>query len=185
MKKLRQSDINQDILDDIARLKATVPPANDAGLTNEQKLRAMIEEASLEAEAAFAVTGVVPPTWLIDAVGRRGAVPAPPFDKDTAAEIVRMALKALDADRCCFIDEAWCVHMPADADPYAVAPREHPDRQEIVMFAAEDHEQVITAKRSIIRDGKKATLGPLVFDPRSKESSGRFVGMLAPRGGRQ
>lgn len=183
--KLKQSDINQEILDDIKRLHATVPPAKDDGLTGEQKLRAMIEEASLEVEAAFAVTGCVTATWLIDAAGRRGAVPAPPVDKDWAAEIVRLALKALDADRYCFIDEAWTVVLPPDADPHAVLPRDHPDRKEIVMFSAEDHERNITGFRRIIRDGRKATLGPLVIHPPSKQAEGRFVGMLTPRGSRQ
>jgi hypothetical protein len=136
----------------------------------------------------FAVTGIVYPMWhTVTAAGDHKIINSPPGDKDTAALLIRAYFELHDVVRYVFVDEAWTLMVPTSR--YSEMPdimqrglSDHPERVEVVMYQAEDASGAVTAHRNIIRPKTgKARLGPLHFF-RSKQSEGRFVGMLPQRG---
>jgi hypothetical protein len=156
-------------------------------------LRSMIERASRHVEGIFQVTGHILPMWhAIKSNGQHIITPAPATDdKDMAAAIMRALFELEDVVCCLFIDEAWTIEADNAADARKITEwiaqghgaRDHPDRREVVAFAAEDESGMLTARRPIIRPAHgKPKLGPLqIDDMRGMESSGRMVGMLPRR----
>jgi hypothetical protein len=170
---------------------------------SEHDLRLLIEASSQACEEWFKEKGSVPPTWLaIDDKGAKHIIPAVCPDKDINAALVRAAFDLLNIKRYVFMDEAWILDRrqedwsgktveEAKAEIASFRQRgiaDHPERVEIVMFSAEDHEAgQIMAHRKIERPkGKRAYLGPLeIQDTRAMISEGRMVGMLPQRGTKQ
>jgi hypothetical protein len=154
-----------------------------------RELRAMIESASQWADDQFAVHGLILPMWhILSGSGKNMLLPAPPYDKDISAAIMREALKIFEAIRYVFMDEAWVVEFRGDEAVEEAAKASdlstHPRRVEVVMFSGEDHAGELLGKRRIERPAKgKAYLGPLEFEE-YKVSEGRLVGMLPQRGAR-
>jgi hypothetical protein len=156
-------------------------------------LRLMIERASRHVEGIFQATGHILPMWhAIKSNGKHIIMPAPETDdKDTAAAIMRALFELEDVVCCLFIDEAWIIeaHNAGDARKLnewiaqGHGARDHPNRYEVVVFAAEDANSMLTARRPIIRPAHgKPKLGPLqIDDMRGVQSSGRMVGMLPRR----
>lgn len=152
-----------------------------------ESLREFIEDASAGVERIFEATGRILPFYhfVSPRVGEV-AVPAPPCDsKDEAVAVMRAVLAEAKATRVLFVDEAWTVVRQgtrADLDQLQneAPPRLQPDRNEVVVFQAEDAvEGELTAYRDIVReDGKRPRLGPLVIKGRAVYSTGRMVGLL-------
>lgn len=155
--------------------------------------RDFIDKASADIDRVFRNTGAIRPMWHAVALdGEELVFPAPSPDKDTAVAMVRALFELRDVVRYVFIDEAWMVG--AFGDDVTDAKREaarlaaitgataSPDREEVVMFAADDRDEgSLMACRKIIRPSRgRAKLGPLAYDPRGGMVAGRFLG-LVPR----
>ena len=155
-------------------------------------LKSLVEFASAQVEKIFRKTGEVLPMYhAIKSTGDTLII-TPPHDcsKDMAVALVKAAFVLEDIDRYVFIDEAWILDdrkTPRPDRDYNKIAREglehHPDRREIVMFAAENRRgQIQTASRFILRpEHGKAKLTPLKIDDMSNlQSEGRMVGLLTP-----
>jgi hypothetical protein len=106
------------------------------------------------------------------------------MEKDQAVVAVREFFKEHDIVSYVFIDEAWVVQVTDRAD-LKVAPRNHPDRREVVFLVAEDEHGELHGERDIVREqGRPPTLGPLkvIKSPHSEHSEGRMTGMLPQKG---
>lgn len=146
-------------------------------------LRQYLEEVAELGTQLFERNGHLRPAYAITTPHTsRGIVPAPPTDdKDFAAALMRKLLEDMGATRVVFMDECWIVRVGAK-DEVPTGSLEHvPGRQEALLFSGEDEtEGFLLARREIIRDGDKATLGPLEIDtPPMLE--GRMVGLLPKR----
>lgn len=161
-------------------------------------LHAFVEQASRAAEKIFNKRGRLLPMWhYVDREGAEHVMPAPPMpDKDTSAMLMRALFVLEGVTRCIFIDEAWIVDSTVSPDlgmeaAIRAAKKQglanHPARQEIVMFAAEDRsEGMLLARRMIERPaGRKPHLGPLIVVSGMGHMEGRFVGMLPPQPGQR
>lgn len=169
------------------------------GSTNEETekrmltdLKDLIQFASAQVEKIFRKTGEILPMYhAIKSTGETMII-TPPHDcsKDMAVALVKAAFVLEDVDRYVFLDEAWALDNrkgnlpPIDIDK---ANREglehHPDRREIIMFAAENRRgQMLTGSRFILRpEHGKAKLTPLKIDDMTRvQSEGRMVGLLTP-----
>jgi hypothetical protein len=155
----------------------------------------MIESASASAEMLFYKQGEVLPIWqCIDENGKFILLAHPPTDdKEEAFALIKEALPKLKIIRVLFINEAWTLKEERSAPTGAELDRvmreglrNHPKRNEVVMFWGEDYENgVVTACRKIIRaKGSAPMLGPLEFDTLGPGtvSQGRLASMLPPRG---
>jgi hypothetical protein len=151
-----------------------------------EPLREFVEAASRSVEKLFDEAGRILPFYhFISPVVGEVATPAPQLDKDTGVAVMRWILAEAKATRVLYIDEAWTVlrkgtRAELDRLRNEPPPSEQPDRNEVVMFSAEDiDEGELLAHRDIIReDGKRPRLGPLVVHERAVYSAGRMVGLL-------
>lgn len=152
-------------------------------------LKSLVEFASAQAEKLFRKQGVIYPLYhAITANGETVILTPPGRDKDLSVAIVKAWFVLNDIDRYVFIDEAWILDVRKSGQPIdeAKVHREgisnHPDRREIVMFAAENRRgELQTARRFILRpEHGKPTLSALVIDDMTglQHSEGRMVGLL-------
>jgi hypothetical protein len=150
-------------------------------------LKSLIEFASKQAEKLFRKQGAIYPMYhAIKASGEHVILTPPPGDKDMSVAMVKAWLALENISTVCFIDEAWILDSRKGGPEIDVEKarrygiRNHPDRREVVMFAAENREgQMLTARRFILRpEIGKASLAPLVIDEAFDHSEGRMVGLL-------
>ena len=158
-----------------------------------QTLREFLEQCSSAAEKVFDRNGVLLPMYHILAQdGHELLLPPPPgLSKNEGIALVKLLFRQMRPQRYLFCDEAWTINAgnaeaAAQIDEYLKQGglvKNHPKRQEIVLFQAEDRaEGELTAWRSIIRRrGRKPRLGPLSLDWYTSRE-GRMVGLL-PREG--
>lgn len=154
-------------------------------------LKELIAFASVQAEKIFRKTGVISPMYHTIKANGDTLIVTPPMDvsKDMAVALIKALFVLENIDRYVFIDEAWILDDRKGPRPdrdYDKIAREglehHPDRREIIMFAAKDRRGGIqTASRFILRpEHGKASLAPLVMDDLDyAESEGRMVGLLS------
>lgn len=115
--------------------------------------------------------------------------------KDMTPKIIRAVAKKIDADYVLFVTEVWLKPMDfktrAEADAFyqrmsseGGQVRDMPGRIDAVMFQLETYSGQFMA--NVPREGNEGayTFGEPKFDL-SRESMGRFVGMLPPRGAKQ
>jgi hypothetical protein len=150
-------------------------------------LRSLIEFASANAEKLFRRQGRLLPMYHAIATNGEHKILTPSLsDKDLAVAMVKAWFVIENIDRYVFIDEAWIVDARGGgpeldvekARRYGIS--NHPDRREIVMFAAENHREMLTARRFILRpEIGKPSLSPLVIDEQFDHSEGRMVGLLS------
>jgi hypothetical protein len=152
------------------------------------ELRRLIELVSATIEPTFRKEhSLWPSLWhCIDRDGDMHVVAAPDESKNTAAVLMRAFMEVHDIVRYCYAAEAWTV-TGRDVGRYIARggkAEDHPNRQEVVFFSAEDESGMLTASRLILRRiGKNPRLGPLVInDMQGWTSEGRLVGMLPRRG---
>ena len=157
-------------------------------------LRKFVEHASAQIEVIFNKTGQVLPMYHFVVGTEEIVLPAPPFPKDMAVAIMRDVFAKTGAHRYVFIDEAWLATetgTPGDTIDAMhekmktmTPPSERPDRQEVVLFFAEDEtEGFFGATRFITRDADgKGTLGPLICDEQPSVVMGRMTAMLPVKG---
>lgn len=151
------------------------------------KLRSMIESASQFVENVFAQDGAIASIWhYVRGDGQEVVMAAPPTeDKDEAVMLMRSVFQLENAVRCLFICEAWTVEVGGEAEVKAMqawiarggSAVDHPQRCEVILFAAEDDTGQLTAQRKIVRTGDKPQLGELRIDEFAL-SEGRYIGML-------
>jgi hypothetical protein len=141
-------------------------------------LRAFVEKASRRAEKIFRKTGELHPMWHGVALsGEEMLLPQLSEDRDLNIAMVKAIFAAAPARRYVFIGEAWTAPPGGESDLSV-----HPQRQEVVLFTAEDCQLgSMAAVRKIVRQpGKRPRLEPLEFmDP----VQGRLAGLL-PRIGK-
>lgn len=157
-------------------------------------LREFVEKASTKIEEIFNTCGEVRPMYHFIIGTDNIMIPAPPYDKDTAVALMRELFKQTGTHRYVYIDEAWVSTEtgPPNASiddmrekmKTMTPPSERPDRQEVVMFFAEDEtEGFFGATRVIERDANgKGRLGPLICDEQPSVVMGRMTGLLPPKG---
>jgi hypothetical protein len=155
-------------------------------------LHKLIEHASQATEKIFNMKGEVLPMWhCINVAGEEFVMPPPSPDKDVAVVLIRVFFELHHIVRYVYIDEAWTVALgnPDTSkleldDVMKHGVRNHPDRQEVVLFSAEDDTGMLTASRTIIRPKHgRPKLGPLQFMPtEANQLEGRMVGLLTQRG---
>ena len=120
----------------------------------------------------------------------------PDLSKDEAACRMRFAAKHLELVRCAYVDEACTAQVSYSDERRAEAEiaimnrigvKNHPERREVIIIAAEDYVTgSLMGLRYILRpEHGKPTLSPLKIDHNWKQSEGRFVGLLPPRGTKQ
>jgi len=150
-------------------------------------LKSLIEFASKNAEKIFRKQGAIYPMYhAIDARGEHKILTPQMDDKDVSVAMVKAWFALEGIDRYIFIDEAWILDTSksgAEIDLEWIkrhGVRNHPDRREVVMFAAENRKgERLTAKRFILRpEVGKPTLSPLTIDEVFDHSEGRMVGLL-------
>jgi hypothetical protein len=153
-------------------------------------LKSFVEQATKEASRVFLARGRLSPTYhAVDGAGNEHIFPAPPGTKNQSVALVRALLKAMDAQRVAYMDEAWVLHAAAaeggtiDIDKINREGVEHqPGRIEMVIVSGEDqHEGLLTCTREIIRHGDRVTLGAPTIE-HFDHSEGRMIGLLPPRG---
>jgi hypothetical protein len=158
-------------------------------------LKELVEFASEQAEKIFKKTGAIYPMYhAITAKGESLILTPREEDKDLAVALVKAAFILNDVSQYVFMDEAWILDDRKGSLPpqdWAKIQREgirnHPDRREAVMFAAENrHGKMLTGTRFILRpENGRPKLSPLRLDDMSHmESSGRMVGLLNPESGK-
>ncbi|MGY2987740.1 hypothetical protein [Bradyrhizobium sp. USDA 4508] len=146
-------------------------------------LRKFVERCARRAETVFKKRGQLLAMYhAIDGAGNELIFPAPPGSKDQSVAKARELLKACEATRVAYLDEAWMMTDQSGLD-LAKIEREgvskQPGRIEIVMIGAEDQaEGMLTAHCEIIRSGNKAVLGKLQIDSKFDSAEGRMVGLL-------
>ncbi|HVG51623.1 MAG TPA: hypothetical protein VM867_08325 [Xanthobacteraceae bacterium] len=156
-------------------------------------LRALIEFASEQVEKLFRRQGVIYPMYhAVRTDGRHMVISPPSTDKNLSVALIKAAFELHAIDHYVFCDEAWIVstlqsHRTITPSEMARMQREglsnHPDRNEVVMFSAENRRgEQITAQRIILRpEHGKAKLLPLDFvfdDLADVRSEGRMIGLL-------
>jgi hypothetical protein len=163
------------------RKKMTGPHAHDRS----PQLRQLIESCSHVCEAIFRDTGELHGMYhVVRENGENTIIPAPPCDdniKDLGIEIIRHLFREMAVVRYVFVAEAWLLVQPskeAMEQCRRLGVRNHPERQETVIFTAEDSDWTIIAHRMIKRlEGLPPCLAPLTFLPMD-EVEGRMVGLL-------
>lgn len=153
-----------------------------------QELKALIEFANGQAEKIFRRNGIIYPMYhTVKSDGQIIVMTPPPGDKDMSVALMKAAFVLNDIERYVFIDEAWILDNRKGGPEIDMdrvrreGVRDHPDRREVLMFAAENRKgEILTATRFILRpEHGKASLSPLMFnDMTGVESKGRMVGML-------
>ena len=147
----------------------------------------LIELCSAQVDKIFRHTGQLLPMYhAITRNGEELIIPAPDVSKDLSVMLVKAELELRGVDTVVFFSEAWMLDSTKtqELDIESWANRglaEHPDRREIIAFAAENRRgEMQTAKRYILRpEHGKAKLAPLQFDDMTGvQSLGRMVGLL-------
>jgi hypothetical protein len=167
----------------------------------EQHAREMVEGFAKTATQIMAECGQVLPVMFFS--GKDGPVTLDlhemfegPLEqkhvrKDAGMGAIRQILKAEEADWCLMIVEAWTAEMQAPKGASLEAMRDKvpadlenfQGRVEVVWFQFEDQDcGTLLAKSPIVREGDKPRLGPIEWMKPMKESDGRMVGLLPPRG---
>jgi hypothetical protein len=150
-------------------------------------LKSLILFASAQAEKLFRRQRVIYPMYhCIKSNGDNVILNAMDADKDLSVAMTKAWMQLNDVERYVFIDEAWILdNRKGDLPEIDIerARREglsnHPDRREIVMFAAENRQSMQTARRFILRpEVGRPTLSPLIIDDIPDHSEGRMVGLL-------
>lgn len=151
------------------------------------ELRKLIEAASVGAERIFRKDGeITRPIWhAYRADGTFFVQEATAPNKQTQWALIRVLFEIEHVVRYVQVMEAWTLRHDVsreEADLMMATPkrsiRNHPDRQEVVYFSAEDqHEGSMIAERLIVRGKGKPSLGPLDFLPYI-EGAGRVVALL-------
>ena len=155
-------------------------------------LRELIATASKSAELVFRKDSEIAPLYHMLKPDGTSLIWSPAVsglgDKDEIVAAARMIMRELQIARYVFIDEAWILETKtrtpqemAEVERFCqeFGARAHPDRREILMFAAEsrDGEQLI-ARRYILRPERgKPTLSPLKYW--SEELGGKMRGRMA------
>lgn len=157
-------------------------------MTNKQTL---IELADKSATGFFLQYGEFSAKYhCITKDGKQLLLPAPPGDKDQSVAIAKLLFKQFSVTCYVFISEAWTLEIEAsipDAEVNQMMSEglsRHPQRQESLVYLAEDLQGVLSARRSIVRKGKHVSLGDLKFDTDITQSEGRMVGLLPMEGTR-
>jgi hypothetical protein len=133
----------------------------------EQCLKEFVEAISAGAEQLFAKDGYIRGVYILAAAdGWHFCSPVCPVSTDRTFDLVciKAAMRQIDAAAYAYVDEAWVVSAPRDADLTDVVPTEHPHRYEVVTMIARDIDDAATVigERPIIREaGKPPRLGPL------------------------
>lgn len=156
---------------------------------SEASLRQMIDYASSFAERAFVKRGQVMPMYhVVTGDGENLVIPMPSNDKNVAVAMMKKLFEVTKAERYIFMDEAWILTgKPGEIDEERAMRKgihDNPNREEAIVFLAEDRERMLTARRMITRIGEKAELGPLIIDE-ATSSEGRMIGLLRPAGAMQ
>jgi hypothetical protein len=156
-------------------------------------LRQFVNRVADRAAAMFKKQGHILPMYhAVDGLGNELIFASPHSDKDVAVAMVRGILKACEATRVAYLDEAWLLDARGEdalnidmAKINREGVRNQPGRIEVVLISAEDQKEgLILASREIIRHGDKAVLGKLKFSmeegPKDGTPSfeGRMVGLL-------
>lgn len=134
-------------------------------------LRELVEEASTITDALFEPRGqMLAHILAIDRVGKRLLLASPMSDAQEEIWFRVTTPETLRRDGCqrwCFFTEAWMANYAAGSSPTEQPPKEHPDRLEVVTFAAEEAAtgERLGASRQIYRATPEAPgrLLPLVF----------------------
>lgn len=146
-----------------------------------QDLKELIEFASKAAEKIFRIFGVIVPLYhTVKPTGEIMIIQPPGLgSKDLDIAWVKAVLALENIERYVFIDEAWVLNGP-DLDNINGDLSNHPDRREVVIFAAENRQgEILTAMRFILRpEHGKAILSPLKINDVTDTFSGRMVGLL-------
>lgn len=156
---------------------------------SEQDLRGMIDRASTFAENAFRKRGELGPIYhMVTGDGDHLIVQPPMVNKDAVVTVMKALFEMKNVSRYVFMTEAWTLTGKPEEVDEERAMREgihdNPNREEAIIFLAEDRDRMLSARRMITRTGEKADLGPLIFDD-TTESRGRMVGLLRPAGATQ
>lgn len=159
-------------------------------ISERDDLRQMIDFASTFAEKAISKYGELRPIYhVITGDGKNLVVPMPSSDKDVAIKMMKELFEITKAIRYIFVDEAWVLTAKlGEIDEERTMRdgiRNNPNREEAVIFMAEDRDRMMTARRMITRSSGNPDLGPLIFDDDMTESMGRMVGLLRPEGAMQ
>jgi hypothetical protein len=152
--------------------------------------RDLVEFANERVTKIWKVCHEVLPMWhAVTADGEEFLVKQPCPDKDLAAAMIRALFELRNVVSYVYFAEAWILETKtADttdaqlSDIISHGISNHPDRVDVVMFAAEDERGMVLARRSIVRptDGVP-TLSAIKYDDDLSRSEGRMVGMLPRR----
>lgn len=150
-------------------------------------LTSMIEFAARNAGRIFRDKGVIYPMYHAIMTDGTNVVLSPPGgSKDESVALVRAWLQINDIDRFVYIDEAWILDTTKGGPEIDLEKvrregiKDHPDRREIVMYAAENRRgEMLTAQQFILRpEIGKAKLSALKIMEQFEHSEGRMVGLL-------
>lgn len=154
-------------------------------------LRAFIGRVDARIVRTFQTQGRVDPMYHIVTGSGRELMVEPPTDddKDFAVMMVRKTFAQLGVKRSLFVTEAWIAQAKAGPEAESVAAhmrdkslKDLPGRKEVIMYSVEDeYEGALFAVREIIRDGDKATLGPLQIT-KYDVGDGLLLGLLPNKG---
>lgn len=163
------------------------------------KNRELIETISECVSVAFLIFREMRPFYhAVSANGEEFVISLSGIDKNVWAATARQFFKEKSVVRYVFVTEAWTLLSNLDgASKEKIEDlkkqlkehglKNHPDAVESVTLTAEDEsEGYVLATRRIIRNGNKATLGPLeISDEPYSTFEGRFVGLLPQKGATQ
>lgn len=136
-------------------------------------------------EEAFAATGEIMPMWVIDTEVDGRIVVVTPWgngeEKEATVAFVTKTMREKRATRYVLMTEAWeVIKTKEEINPVAVeieSIANHPDRREIVLLTAEDHEQQVHRKYYILRpENGKPKLSPGKTE--TIKAEGRMMGLL-------
>lgn len=133
----------------------------------------------------FTDNGQVEPMWIIETKHEGCILVATPWtsreEKELTIQAITAIMKSKQATRYIFMSEAWEVTGLDGKIPESVAlgasVASHPDRQEILILTAEDHEKQVIRRMRILRpeQGKPHLLDAEADD---MDSEGRLIGLL-------
>src|SRR5262245_12521976 len=161
-------------------------------MTKSRLLNGIIEAMSDAADRMFKEKGYVSPTYLcMDAEGNEYMVPQPELPSENmAVQLIHEFMQYKGIIIYVYVNEAWMIdasktkkmrkRIKTVHNEYSSL-EHHPDRVEVVVFAGEDADGMVMAKRRIIRPKFEVPyLGPLELTPLDRIED-RMVSML-PRG---
>jgi hypothetical protein len=157
-----------------------------------QTLREFIEqEVAPTVRKIFQEDGYIDALYVVCVDDIQFSVPAfPTRNKDISVAMMRMYFKSVEADRYCYVDEAWTIEgegkdrmeeLKRLTQEEGVNIADIPGMREALIFTAEDRDGGMVLAQSIISTrGKKRSLGPLQFKEYGV-TEGRMVGLLPRR----